>query len=211
MARIKGEKKEKQSKDKFALIIFVEGETEKKFYEELIKFLVKKNENREIFKYEIVNLRGIGKFESKMIPKFENGISKKAVYKGYKFNVVCSYDKDVFIYQSNPAVDWDDKKKKFKKLKVKNIVLIEANKMIEDWFLIDYQGVCKYLNISTKYPKGNDANKKMESLFEQAGKVYIKGNDTGEFIPYLDMNKIYDNLKENFSELENLLFNSGKE
>lgn len=206
MVRNKGEKGKKRKKKEIVIIIFVEGETEEKFYKELIKFLINKNQEKDIRKYEVVNLRGIGKFESKMIPKFENGIMNKPRYEGCKFSVACSYDEDVFIYQSHPAVDWDDKVTKFRKLKVEPIILISAKEMIEDWFLIDYQGLCKYLNIPIKYPTGNNGNKKMQNLFKAADKVYIKGSDTGDFVPSLDMNKIYIKLKDKFKDLEDILF-----
>lgn len=194
----------KKSKEVF-LIIFVEGQTEEVFYKEILEYIKKKNNNKATNLYDIKNLKGIGKFKSKMVAIFKNSIMKK--YSNYEVHVVCAYDTDVFEYSSNPPVKWNEKVKELKEAGATKVHLIGAKKMIEDWFLLDVKGICSFLKTkNTSNPKGKDGNRKMIELFKRANKPYIKGEDTGEFIKVLDINKIYKAKEEKLKCLEEIIY-----
>lgn len=58
------------------IILFVEGETEKKFYDALINYYKLKSKTT-ISGYEIYNIKGIGRFESKVASKLKFDIIPK--------------------------------------------------------------------------------------------------------------------------------------
>lgn len=87
------------------------------------------------------------------------------------------------------------------------VIFVEANKMIEDWFLHDLSGLCRFLKIvKPKNIKGKDGNEKMISLFKKAGKIYQKGTYCYHFLDSLDISIIYEQEKAQLKALEDLLF-----
>jgi hypothetical protein len=58
------------------VVLFVEGETEKEFFEALLKFY-RENSSTEIKSCKIINVKGIGRFESKVAPKMKYEIIPK--------------------------------------------------------------------------------------------------------------------------------------
>jgi hypothetical protein len=181
------------------IVIFVEGQSEEAFYSKLCNTIQKdKGSSNKII---IKNLKGIGNYESKAFSKLKNEIIPK--YKNASFEVFCSYDTDVFDfpYQEKPPVDWKKVEDKISSLGYQ-LKHIKVNKAIEDWFLIDLEGLCLFLNIKKQSKlKGKNGYQKIKNLFSSANKIYQKGYNVGGFVDKLDFKIICDALKDDVKEL----------
>jgi len=94
------------------IVLFVEGDTEKEFFESLIKYY-RENSDTEIHSVKIYNLKGIGRFERKVASKIKHEILPK--YKEDDVIVFCCYDSDVFELAKKPPTNWDLVKSNLKK------------------------------------------------------------------------------------------------
>ena len=191
------------------VVIIVEGETERVFYEALVNYY-RSVSKETVCKTIIYNIKGIGNFSNKAIPKIKNGFKKKIEKDGDTLKgICCAYDTDVFELKQKPPVDWkkiETRAKKELKITSAQFVHVKAQRMIEDWFLYDLENLCNYLKIEkVKNLNGKDANEKMKVLFKKASKFYVKGNYTEKFIPSLDIEKIINKVKESLRELEVIL------
>ncbi|MFB6454502.1 hypothetical protein ACE38W_04455 [Chitinophaga sp. Hz27] len=189
---------------KTIIVLFVEGDTEDAFYTELITFIKKKDKIIHAPIVKIINLQGINKYSRKIPAKLQLEIFPK--YPDGIFHVFCCYDTDAFEFAENPPVDWKKVEKSVKMLNIASFNQIPAKRMLEDWFLLCTEELCKFLKIK-KPPKisGNDGNRKMQDLFRKANKIYIKGSYCEKFISYLDMEKIMQQKSELFKQLRQLL------
>ncbi len=181
------------------IVLFVEGDTELAFYTALINYY-KETSATQIITPKIKNVKGIGRFEGKIISTLKaniiptNDISNIIVF--------CCFDTDEFELAKKPPTDWVRVEKKIKELQIKEFYKIMAKSMIEDWFLKDIEGLCSYLKIPIpKRLEGVGALKKIQSLFKRGNKIYIKGLD-GKFIPFLNMDFIRNAFSEELSSLE---------
>lgn len=179
------------AKKKRCVIIFTEGETEIEFYDYLIN-KVKENNNVEKFNADKIikkTLKGISKFDKKLINKFQYDILPK--YGDYEITVFLCYDTDVFEDCQKPVVDWQKVEKELLNYGVKKVNHIKANKCIEDIFLLDIPGICKYLNIDPiKNINGINGVDKMKKLFLKGNRIYQKGYKCEGFIKHLDIDYI---------------------
>ncbi len=173
------------------VIIFVEGETEKVFYEHLIRYY-KENSTTALLSVQVHNIKGFGNFKNKMISKLKNNIIPNLAKQQDRIkSVCCCYDTDVFDYAAIPPINWKEIKKEVQNLKIGEFVEVKANKMLEDWFLSDIEGLCKFLKLR-KIPSlsGKDGNTKMKNLFKMDNKIYKKGTYCYKFIDNLDIPQI---------------------
>jgi len=190
---------------KRGLVIFTEGPTDKIFYKALVEYIMMQNslKNR-VDVLEIVDLGGIGNFSRKLIGIFKSRILIKN--KDTKFTVICTYDTDVFELATKPPVNWTSVRKELRSLGALKVIEIKATRMIEDWFLFDTMGLCKFLGIGSVTPKGKDGNEKMKFLFRKANRVYTKGSECGEFIKDLNFKIIHNCLQKEVAQLSIYLF-----
>lgn len=163
------------------IVLFVEGETEKEFYTLLIDYYRSKIGELPIVK--IFNLKGIGRFEGKVTSKLKYDILNHKKYSGLELDVkvFCCYDTDVFEFGKKPPTNWNNVKRKVNELGINSFYSIKAERMIEDWFLKDLDGLCSFLKIKKpKKIKGKDGVEKMKFLFKKSGKpkIYQKGHYT---------------------------------
>ena len=189
---------------KKCVIIFTEGETEEIFYNRLLNEIkVETNISKfYIDKLEKRCLKGISKFDKKLINIYKNNLSKK--YRDYEIVVFLCYDSDVFDFSTKPPVDWEDIEKKLYKLGASKVYHIEAKKCIEDLFLIDINGICDFLKINVpRNVRGRDAVEKLNYLFYKGKRIYQKGYSTKGFIESLDISLI---LNKKYEMFENLIF-----
>lgn len=189
------------------IIIFVEGETDKVFFEKLIGYLSEKYKTQIAKKIIIENLKGIPRYKE-AYRIFEKRIKPK--YPNIEFNAICSYDTDVFEFNSNPPIKWHEIEKSLYNVGIKEIFHIKAKSSIEDWFLIDIKGLCKYLKI-TKLPKkvnGKTGYDKINTLFKMKNKIYQKGHYVHKFMDFLDYKLICEKLKDEVKIIINQIFYS---
>jgi hypothetical protein len=174
------------------IVIFIEGETEVEFYKKLLQSIrpLCNDKKFNLSKIVIRNLKGIGNYKNRAYRVFSKDIVPKNP--DVLFNVFFCYDTDVFEFSQKPPVKWREVEKILIENGAAKVIHIKAKKSIEDWFLIDHKGICKYLGLSVSKASSSGVNgvKKMENLFKKANKVYIKGGKTTDFLDSLDIKKI---------------------
>lgn len=170
----------------YYIVIFVEGETEEKFY----KRFFKNYENFNSVDYKIFNISGIGNFKKDALRKFINLRDKNIKQKlCFNYIVILCYDSDVFERSRKPPVDFKVVQNELKKQGVENIIHFKAIKCIEDLFLSDSENIFKFLKIKPCNISGKDGIEKIKNLYKKVNKIYIKGK-TCDLVDYLDVNKI---------------------
>jgi hypothetical protein len=192
------------AKSKQFIVIFVEGETEKAFYQKLIEFY-KKNSKTDLLAFKIYNVKGISRFENQVTSKLKLEILK--VHEAKNLKVVCCYDTDVFELGTKPPTNWANLKKKVKELGITEFAEVKASKMIEDWFLKDIDGICNFLKIDVpKKIDGQNGLKKIQHLFKRGNspKIYQKGSSE-KFLASLNIEKIRNQLKGELISFETSL------
>lgn len=171
-----------------AIILLVEGDTEDIFYRLLMSRFNEMQDRQLSCKYKIVNMKGIGAFKDKAKRIYDYQI--KINYPKHDLFIFLCIDSDVFELSKKPPINRTAIKKSLTE-KGTTVTYIYARKSIEDWFLYDYEGILNYLHLSrTTKAKGNCGAEKVEYLFKKAGKVYIKGYASRDFIEALNLEKI---------------------
>lgn len=170
------------------IAFFVEGDTEIEFYKAVVKLAHDAMESRFPCSFKWINMSGIGNYKNTVARKFKKVQEKNPSSEVYVFLCI---DTDVFDLGKKPPIDKKEIKKVLKKDGAKQVIYIEANSSIEDWFLDDFSGVCSYLNLpsSTRRPPGK-GQVVLHTLFKSANRVYLKGKKTEGFIAKLDIAKI---------------------
>lgn len=191
--------------NKKVVILFVEGETDEEFYNELIDEIRKRQGGLPCL-VKVDNSGGIGNFKEKVVRKFKHKYLTK--YSDRDIYAILCYDTDVFEFRKNPPVDLSKISKQLQELGAKEVYTIKAKQSIEDWILYDIEGIAKYLNIKKgkiKKPSGKNGYEKLNSLFSNKNKVYVKGKKSEGFIASLNMKLIMSNICSEISPLCKLL------
>lgn len=179
---------------KKVIIVFVEGATEKEFYNAVITFLRTKKNDKLNCDIEIINLKGIGNFKPDKVSNiFKNRIKKR--YPNHKYSVFLCYDTDVFELSKKPPIDWNKVKKVLNNNGTDEVHLISAKQSIEDWFLYDTEGLRTYLNLPEKLKiNGYKGIKGLQSLFRNSQKVYFKGSKCNKLVETLNIESILSHI-----------------
>ena len=151
------------------LVLFVEGQTEVEFYKALIIHTDKKLEHKIIYR----SIDGIGGYKKEVNRIFLKEILPKV--EGCQVTVALCYDTDVFGYVQKPRINWNEVEKILKDDGAHKVLHIKAEKSIEDWFLIDKEGIKHFLKLNSDIePQGTNGYEKLKFLFKRANKVYTK-------------------------------------
>jgi hypothetical protein len=188
------------------IVIFVEGDTDKIFFDALLNFY-RSHSATPLHSCEVRNLKGVSRYTSKVTGKLQNEICPNANKKGLEVKAVCcSYDTDVFEFAERPVVDWGKVEREVKRLGIEEFCQIRVKSMIEDWLLDDMDGICRYLRLSpVQKLVGTSGYVKIQQLFKCANKVYLKGISIKAFIDDIDLAIIQNHRKQMLMELERLL------
>ena len=188
------------------IVLFVEGDTDKVFFDALIAYYRKMSQTP-ITSHQVVNLKGVSRYTSKVVGKLQNDICPRAASNGCEIKAVfCSYDTDVFEPRGQAIVNWTKVKKDILNLGIQSFYRIEVRHEMEDWLLDDLSGLCTYLRLkSAPSLQGNTGYEKMQSLFKKANKVYFKGLSVKKFISNIDMTIIRSKHANELASLEKLL------
>jgi hypothetical protein len=188
------------------VVIFVEGETDEEFFKKLLAYY-KETSTKELCACKVVNVRGIGRYESKAIAKLKREIKPKIEKDGDILNAVCcSYDTDAFEFAEKPPVDWRKIKAEVKKMGIPYFTEIKARLMVEDWFLKDVDGLCSFLKIERpKNLTGNSGLDKIKTLFKRGNKIYQKGRYSNKFLEHTNIALIRSEIANELKDLEKLL------
>ena len=77
------------------IVLFVEGDTEDVFFKVLLHYYQQRS-RKKIAEYEVVNMKSVTRYTSKMVGKLENELIPKAMERGYEIRAICcDYDTDV--------------------------------------------------------------------------------------------------------------------
>lgn len=182
------------------MVLFIEGYTEIEFYKRLVA-VIRENHPEGRLNTRIIyrNVKGIGGYKKEVTRIFKREILVKN--KDCTFTVALCRDTDVFEFAQKPKIKWNEVEKQLKEEGAKKVIHVQAVKAIEDWFLYDLEGVCKYLKIPMTQPTGNNGYEKLGSLFKKANKTYIKGRMTKGFVESLDIEKIVDCIWDELSPI----------
>ena len=187
-------------KEEKIVVLFVEGDTEKEFFDNLIIYY-RANSSSKIGNTKVFNLKGIGRFERKAASKCKYQILNS--YSSENVVVFCCYDSDVFDLAKKPPTNWKLVKKQLKDIQIVQFNEIIAVTMIEDWFLSSLDGLISFLKLKkTPKLKGKNAYEKIKILFKLGNKIYQKGSNSHKFINYLDFSKIRKVRKKELKKLE---------
>jgi hypothetical protein len=189
------------------VVIFVEGDTDEVLFKALIDYY-RTVSKTELHPCRMYNLRGVTRYTSKLISKLQNEYLPEAKKKGFQIQTICcSYDTDVFEVKNPLMVNWDTLRKTVKRMGIQEFIQLGIRSSIEDWFLSDIEGICRYLNLTTipKSLKGNNGNAKLTDLYSHAKKVYQKGYQTRDLVDALKMEIIRKKHADDLSELEKAL------
>lgn len=202
--------KKKESID--VILLLVEGATEVEFYKKMLGFLNQKYTHKKCVFRPPTDMKGIGNFQNGAVRQFNVDATKFKKSKHYSkdskyvYHVFMCIDTDVFEFQSNPPID---KEKVQKAIEAECGIphYIEACHSIEDWFLEDLDGIGDFLDtdVSKKNIKGKNGAEKLDALFKVANKRYIKGTNCNGLVENLNIENIFNNHQEEFSELIELL------
>lgn len=179
------------------LIVITEGETDKEFYKKIIDEIKKVNGNINFNFCEIKHIcsKSITKMHKKMLSKFKKEVCCPK-YNGYEKVVCFCYDYDVFEFNQNPPINREKMKKDFKTAGANKIIEIVANSTIEDFLLYDTEGVKKYLKLPKTYKVSQKKNglKTIKKMFEDANRVYFKGEKVEGLVKSLNKTRILSNI-----------------
>lgn len=186
----KSEKKEDLKKT--LALIFVEGDTEGDFYNKMKEHLRHKLGGKLACEVKIHNLKGVGQYQNTAQRIFEKRIKVDYPPEEYQYHVFLCYDTDVFEYEKKPPVDWSKVIKMLKEHGAHEVLRVEAKTSIEDWFLLDIEGLRSFLKIPRKVKlSGYKGQNGLRQLFLKANRTYIKGIRCAGLVDALDMNVIF--------------------
>ena len=189
------------------IIIFVEGDTDEVFFKALLDYY-KSSSQAPLTPCEVINLKGVTRYTSKLLAKLRNEILPEAKRKNASIQTICcTYDTDVFEVRNPLIVNWDSIRSKIKRMGVESFIRIGVSSSIEDWILDDIDGVCTYLKLKLvpKSLKGTNGNARLCDLYSRARKIYSKGYSAREMISSLNFSQIRDKRQTSLRELEEAL------
>ena len=189
------------------IVIFVEGDTDDVFFKALLDYY-KSSSQTPLTPCEVINLKGVTRYTSKLLAKLRNEILPEAKRKNTSIQTICcTYDTDVFEVRNPLIVNWDSIRSKLKRMGVESFIRIGVSSSIEDWILDDIDGVCTYLKLKLvpKSLKGTNGNARLCDLYSRARKIYSKGYSAREMISSLNFSQIRDKRQTSLRELEEAL------
>lgn len=212
------------------IALIMEGDTEKYFYEEVLNricidndirlskkfdndelsyyFILTKNNNNILLK--IKNAETITQITNQHL-WFKNFCADK--FKNIKWNVFLCYDTDGNNFSTFTELDWKILRENINKLtNVEQIFDCSANRDIEDLFLIDIEGIKKFLNIEADIVvenlKGRKGKVKLKNLYTYyTDLTYHEGEKALPLIQAIDLRKIINHPNNNIDKLEELIKN----
>lgn len=187
------------------VIFFVEGSTDLEFYKELVKYIRNKSMTGKL-QHKIIyrNVKGIGGYKKEVNRIFTKEILPKI--QGDEITVVLCYDTDVFGYVQKPRINWKEIEGMLINDGANQVIHVKAEKSIEDWFLIDIDGVCDFLKIDKQSSvSGKNGYEKLKQLFRKGNKIYNKGVEVKGFIQALDIGSICEKISKQINVLFKLL------
>lgn len=198
---------------KKGIAFIFEGDTEKVFYQALLKHLCKKYDGVAFEKSADANSGEVyytlGNDDNKMLVRFNvvgtiSQITNSGNWfetrcygqnKGLPWTVFLCYDTDNYTPNISKFYedDWKELRKTIGKHKTCEIIDLAAQADIEDIMLLDLEGVFNFLDMEPiPAPTGNKGKAKMKKIFRAKGQgsAYHEGERAESLINALDLDKI---------------------
>ena len=171
------------------LSIFVEGDTDKLFFNLLISFLFKNAKKKEWGKdrLNIYTLDGICNTEAIVRSTLDDLDNKDK----YSDTVLLIYDTDAFEYQKKPPISLE----RIERISLSNkceFFSIPIKHNVEDMIVFSLKEVIDYLKVPADYklPKDMNGLSLLKALHKEVGQYYIKGNKCEGLLRCLDYSSI---------------------
>lgn len=198
---------------KKGIAFIFEGDTEKVFYQALLKHLCEKYDGVSFEKSADANSGEVyytlGNDDNKMLVRFNvvgtiSQITNSGSWfearcygqnKGLPWTVFLCYDTDNYTPNISKFYedDWKELRKTISKHKTCEIIDLAAQADIEDIMLLDLEGVFNFLDMEPiPDPTGNKGKAKMKKIFRTKGQgcAYHAGERAEDLIKALDLDKI---------------------
>lgn len=184
------------------MLIVTEGETDEEFYKKLLNHIkvISKVPRFPFNSIDFVCAKGIGNLQNKIVNIIRSRLFNSEETIETEKTIVLCYDLDVFEYNQNPPIDREQVIKDIKSLGKCKIIKIEAKNMIEDYFLIDFEGIRKYLRLKPNYRLKLSGYEGLKKMFRDGGKTYFKGEKVEGFIEKLNLGKIFSEIKSEIKD-----------
>ena len=184
------------------MLIVTEGETDEEFYKKILEYIkLKGNIDKFPFnKIDFICARGIGNLQNKIIRSIKNKLYVSQEMSDVRKTIVLCYDLDVFEYNQNPPIDRKYVIEEIKRLGDCSIITIEAKQTIEDFFLFDFEGIKKFLRLKKTYKLKRKGYQGLKQMFRDCGKTYFKGEKVEGLIQQLNMDIIFENIKNDLRD-----------
>ena len=210
------------------IALIMEGDTEKYFYEEILKRICIDNQinfekvldeeelsyfyeltyNEQTVIVKIKNTETITQITNQYL-WFKNNCSDK--YNNINWYVALCYDTDGKSITAFSQFDWYSLKERICNLNnVKEIFDCAAQQDVEDLFLIDFKGILNFLNVTDNLDvtdlKGRKGKIKLKNLYtDYTSLTYHEGKRALPLICSLDLRKIIIESNNNIKRIEEII------
>lgn len=189
------------------VVLFVEGDTDEVVFTKIVDYYKSHYPECKPTKCIIDNLKSVNNYPKKAKNRLRNRYLPDIKKGNDNLKcVLCSYDTDIFEFSPNPSVDWPKLQKEMNQIVGSDgsiVKLLPVKSSIEDWLLVDIEGLCKYLRLTPipKRLKGSNGFEKLQSLFKRKDKFYTKGYDSKNIVKHINIDLI---IKKYVNELKPL-------
>ena len=180
------------------LIVFVEGDTDYLVYNRIKIALLKTRTQLKIkakTTIEIKNLKGVGNYKDNVLRQFRFLKSERDKEQGkHSYVVFLCRDTDIEHqpFRSQPVIHWGKVKAELKRAGADRVYDIKAEQSIEDWLLLDEEGIVNYFGITRPCKlKGKDGYHKLQALYRKyKNRNYVKGDNSKDLIEKINISLI---------------------
>jgi len=211
--------------------LIMEGDTEKYFYEEILNRICIDNEinlTKAFDDDELSNYYILSKNDKNILIKIKNAETITQItnqflwfknfcadkYSHMPWDVFLCYDTDGNSFLTFTQLDWKTLRDNINQISnVNTIVDCCADRDVEDLFLIDMEGIKRFLNINEDVKvedlKGRKGKIKLKNLYMDytINMRYHEGKRALSLIQSLDLRKIIEHPDNNIDKLEKLIIN----
>jgi hypothetical protein len=183
--------------NKRVLLVVTEGQTDDLFYKRMIAH-IKKIGNMDRYPFDSIDFvcaKGIGNLQKKIVNVIRSRLFSVQEYIDADITVVLCYDHDVFEYSQNPPIDREELENDILNLGECTIIKIEARRMIEDFFLHDFEGIRSHLRLKKTYKLKKTGYEGIKQMFKDGGKTYFKGENVDGLIDKLNFDVIFGKMR----------------
>lgn len=180
--------------------IFVEGDTDYEFYQRLVAYLHKQRGGILHCKVKYKNLKGSGNYQDEADSYFKKQIV--VTYPDRTHIVALCYDTDVSERLGHDPINWRRVEKRLRHSGADRIIHVKAEHTIEDWIMVDKEGIKRFLRLPKKTKLSNYSGLGgLKKLFRLAEREYEKGEKCEGLINAFDVDLIINEIHNDIIKL----------